>query len=110
MSYNPKQRPDDEADDLVGHQKEQRRDDDEDEDHAGGDHGLAPGRPGDLAHLRPDFTHEFDWVFHLMCHFNEWQEWRDSNPRPSVLETDALPTELHSCRPLSLYITTSRFW
>src|SRR5690606_5131553 len=26
-----------------------------------------------------------------------WQEWRDSNPRPSVLETDALPTELHSC-------------
>ena len=27
----------------------------------------------------------------------DWQEWRDSNPRPSVLETDALPTELHSC-------------
>ncbi len=26
-----------------------------------------------------------------------WQEWRDSNPRPSVLETDALPAELHSC-------------
>ncbi len=25
-----------------------------------------------------------------------WQEWRDSNPRPSVLETDALPAELHS--------------
>src|SRR4029079_10614864 len=25
-----------------------------------------------------------------------WQEWRDSNPRPSVLETDALPTELHA--------------
>src|SRR5215207_3210572 len=25
-----------------------------------------------------------------------WQEWRDTNPRPSVLETDALPTELHS--------------
>src|SRR5258708_28510924 len=28
-----------------------------------------------------------------------WQEWRDSNPRPSVLETDALPAELHSSRP-----------
>ncbi len=28
--------------------------------------------------------------------FGIWQEWRDSNPRPSVLETDALPTELHS--------------
>ena len=27
-----------------------------------------------------------------------WQERRDSNPRPSVLETDALPTELRSCR------------
>src|SRR5690349_13498499 len=34
-----------------------------------------------------------------------WQEWRDSNPRPSVLETDALPAELHSfstsIRPVS---------
>ena len=29
----------------------------------------------------------------------EWQEWRDSNPRPSVLETDALPAELHSFGP-----------
>ena len=25
-----------------------------------------------------------------------WQELGDSNPRPSVLETDALPTELNS--------------
>lgn len=25
----------------------------------------------------------------------KWQGRRDSNPRPSVLETDALPTELH---------------
>src|SRR3990170_2505586 len=32
-----------------------------------------------------------------------WQEWRDSNPRPSVLETDALPTELHSCGRERLY-------
>jgi hypothetical protein len=30
------------------------------------------------------------------------QEWRDSNPRPAVLETAALPTELHSY-PDSLY-------
>ena len=29
-----------------------------------------------------------------------WQGQRDSNPRPSVLETDALPTELHSYGPL----------
>jgi hypothetical protein len=27
-----------------------------------------------------------------------WQEWQDSNPRPVVLETTALPTELHSYR------------
>ena len=26
-----------------------------------------------------------------------WQECTDSNRGPSVLETDALPTELHSC-------------
>ena len=47
-----------------------------------------------------------------------WQEWRDSNPRPSVLETDALPTELHSCggvrevamarRPCNLEDSSSR--
>jgi hypothetical protein len=27
-----------------------------------------------------------------------WQEWQGSNPRPAVLETAALPTELHSYR------------
>ena len=27
----------------------------------------------------------------------EWQEWRASNPQPPVLETGALPIELHSC-------------
>ena len=26
----------------------------------------------------------------------KWQEWQGSNPRPAVLETAALPTELHS--------------
>ena len=40
-------------------------------------------------------------LFRHVGHFNlffvsTWQEWRDSNPRPSVLETDALPAELHS--------------
>ena len=25
-----------------------------------------------------------------------WQEWRGSNPQPPVLETGALPIELHS--------------
>src|SRR5690242_4383834 len=97
MSRNPKQRLDDEADDLVRHQEEERGDDDEDEDHAGGDHGLATGRPGDLGHLGPHLAHEFDWIYrHALTFEKKWQEWRDSNPRLSVLETDALPTELHS--------------
>ena len=38
--------------------------------------------------------------------FSNWQEWRDSNPQPPVLETGALPIELHSYgpppRPISL--------
>ena len=29
-----------------------------------------------------------------------WQEWRGSNPQPPVLETGALPIELHSYGPL----------
>ena len=32
-----------------------------------------------------------------------WQGRGDSNPRPSVLETDALPTELHPFRRCSVY-------
>src|SRR3990167_5963453 len=98
MSRNPEQQLYDEFNDLVGHQEEQRRDHDEDEDHAGGDHGLAPGRPGDFRHLGADFADELDRILrrHGSRFFRKWQEWRDSNPRPSVLETDALPTELHS--------------
>ncbi len=38
----------------------------------------------------------------------KWQELGDSNPRPSVLETDALPTELNSCSP-DLAIGNSAF-
>ena len=30
-------------------------------------------------------------------YLENWQGQQDSNPRPSVLETDALPTELRSC-------------
>ena len=45
-----------------------------------------------------------DPLWPIFAHFREcWQEWRDSNPRPSVLETDALPTELHSCGQAGLY-------
>src|SRR5918993_1191615 len=62
MSRNPEQQIYDEGDDLVGNEEEQRRDHDEDEDHAGGDHGVAPGRPGDLGHLGSDFADKFDWI------------------------------------------------
>src|SRR5260370_12136411 len=64
MSGNPEEQLQDEADDLVRQQEEQRRDDDEDEGHAGGDHGLAPGRPGDLGHLGTDLADEFDGIDH----------------------------------------------
>ena len=35
---------------------------------------------------------------HVFKHLDpkQWQEWRDSNPQPPVLETGALPIELHS--------------
>src|SRR5262245_38300201 len=65
MSGNPEQQLHDEADDLVGHQEEQRGNHDEDKDHAGGDHGLAPGRPGDLGHLGTDLANELDGVDHV---------------------------------------------
>src|SRR5205823_13108019 len=71
-------------------------------------------RPGDLAHLPAHFLEElhrrdaaagdgrfrlvhirlFDHVSHFNSILQTWQGRRDSNPRPSVLETDALPTEL----------------
>src|SRR5215468_1541657 len=66
MSGNPEQQLHDEADDLVGHQEEQRGNHDEDEDHAGGDHGLAPGRPGDLGHLGTDLANELDGIDHVL--------------------------------------------
>src|SRR5476649_2264564 len=99
MSGNPEEGLHDKGDHLVGQKEEDRRDHDEDEDHAGGDHGFAPGRPGDLAGLEADFAEIFDRILQDVRHFKKWQEWRDSNPRPSVLETDALPTELHSYDP-----------
>lgn len=38
----------------------------------------------------------------LNLHVLYWQGRQDSNLRPSVLETDALPTELHPYRRLSI--------
>src|SRR5262249_18061921 len=78
MSGNPEQQLHDEADDLVGHQEEQRGNHDEDEDHAGGDHGLAPGRPSDLGHLGRDLANELDGVDHLLV----LKKGRRGGPRP----------------------------
>ncbi len=35
------------------------------------------------------------WRVYQFHHLGKWQGWQDSNPRPAVLETAALPTELH---------------
>ena len=90
-----------------------------DENHHGGEPGFLPAGPGDLLGLAANLLEEFDWadatrrercvrisrfdrLFLLVSHicllllYSIWQERRDSNPRPSVLETDALPTELRS--------------
>ena len=40
--------------------------------------------------------------------WRKWQGCADSNRRPSVLETDALPTELHPCRRSRLYSAGAR--
>src|SRR6185312_4910194 len=40
--------------------------------------------------------------------FYNWQGRRDSNPRPSVLETDALPAELHPFNVVSGAFAVSR--
>ena len=84
---------------------------------------LFPGRPGALSHLihgpfdeRPYLSEKTEVVVHslqmiftafapsgpcpepvtrILCLKMKWQERRVSNSRPAVLETAALPTELH---------------
>src|SRR5436190_197873 len=97
---------------LVGDQEEHRGDCHHHEYHGGGDRGFAPGRPGDLLRLRAYLLQELERADHKL--FNKacsrlpdgsdvlgdetsgpsrryaWQEWRDSNPQPPVLETGAL--------------------
>src|SRR6516164_7091899 len=108
-----------EAHELIGHEKEDGSDGHHHEDHGGGNSGLASARPRDLLRLRAHFLQEFKWtdLRHMAylqpsraCGRNPlrflnfagraepyaWQEWRDSNPQPPVLETGALAIELHS--------------
>src|ERR1700720_3415764 len=49
-------------DHLIGEKKEDAREARHDEHHDGGDHGLAPGRPGDLLGLGADLLQELEWT------------------------------------------------
>src|SRR5260370_38664698 len=98
MSGNPEQQLHGEANDLVGHQEKQRRDDDEDKDHAGGDHGLAPGRPGDLGHLGANLADEFDRILrHAYCSSKNGRSGGTRTPgprfwRPMLYQLSYTPT------------------
>src|SRR5262245_1350509 len=115
---NAENEGDEHTHELVGHQEEDGRDGHHDEHHRGGDRGFASARPSDLLRLGAHFLQEFKWtdLRHnlpaavsglrpqpialsqtLMTEPDyAWQEWRDSNPQPPVLETGALAIELHS--------------
>src|SRR5689334_6907992 len=119
MSRNPEQRLYDEGDHLVGYQKEQRRDHDEDEDHARGDHGLAPGWPGDLAALGPDFPDELDWILRHARYSENGRSGGTRTPgprfwRPMLYQLSYTPTctrrRRRSPAAASTYSTTLRFW
>ena len=79
----------------IDDQKKYRGQGDHDENHGGRDQGFPARRPGDLVGFLPYLLKEFEWV--RSRHFNpiRWQGQRGSNPRPAVLETAALPTEVY---------------
>src|SRR6185312_12490533 len=118
---NAQQVTDAEIQARVHHKEEQHHQPDHDENEDRGEIRLFPSWPGDLVPFATYFANELDnaaalgarrcgqilarircrclfCVGHLFFRYLfNWQEWRDSNPRPTVLETAALPTELHSC-------------
>ena len=54
------------------------------------------------------FTSCINFIGFLIFILNSyWQERRDSNPQPPVLETGALPIELHSYRVYSIILVTT---
>src|SRR5262249_22232234 len=86
------------AQEEVDRQEEDRAEEDHQEHHGRGDPGLLARRPGDLADLLAHLQEELRRAY--LCHDRPgprrssppclWQEWRDSNPQPPVLETGAL--------------------
>ncbi len=107
------------------HQKEEDRcDRDHDENHDRGHNPLIAGRPSHFANFVLDLANEAKRACPLLLRLTflgyvlghlvlrpvlhiYWQEWRDSNPRHPVLETGALPAELHSFGRLLLVLRTS---
>ena len=49
-----------------------------------------------LRQKKPPTTEGRGLIYHSFTIIKSWQERRDSNPQPPVLETGALPIELHS--------------
>src|SRR5690348_9859487 len=98
--------------DGIDDKEEDRSQDHHDQHHDGRDHRLLPGGPSDLPGFLADFLEEFEWVclgHSVFRCFRGWQGRRVSNPRPAVLETAALPTELHPYQllPYSTILATT---
>src|SRR5438270_1067301 len=124
LAEQAQQFPDEGRKGAVDAEEEEGEDQGHDHHHDARGEGFLARRPVDPAGFDADLTDEFagghfgQWIHlpdrkrlrrrgadgadgHLAAvgrvfKAKRWQEWRDSNPRPSVLETDALPTELHS--------------
>ena len=59
--------------------------------------------PSDFTSFSSNLLNKLKW-FHKT--YLNWQERRDSNPQPPVLETGALPVELHSSSYEIISVTT----
>ena len=111
--------------DLIGDKEKHRRQKDHDKYHHGGNRRLTPRRPGHFCNFASNLLNElerccFCHAANLKAReiiesrafepptyaknpqdaralrlISSWQGRRDSNPRPPVLETGALPAELH---------------
>ena len=61
--------------------------------------GLEPSTSGVTGRRSNQLNYRAIWgnLFHQLPLLFLWQGQKDSNPRHSVLETDALPAELYPC-------------
>lgn len=54
------------------------------------------GSSTEIVHRRQQIVSPIEKLFEINAVSEGWQEWQGSNLRPPVLETGALPIELHS--------------